>query len=262
MSSETEPKEIGQQSNLKRWIPIAIVAVAMVVGYWLDLHEYLTLSSLIRHRIELSGLVDENLILVVLAYFVVYSAAVAVSFPGASFLTIMGGFLFGWFLGGLTTAIAATLGASVIFLAAKTSVGESLRNKAGPRLNRLSEGFRADAFNYLLFLRLVPLFPFWLINIAPALFNVPLRTYTVATFIGILPGTFVYSFIGAGLDSVIEAQEKSNPGCSEDGTCSIEIDALVTTEIIIAIAGLGILAIIPVLLKKFRTRKQETTEEI
>ena len=241
--------------NFKRWIPIIIIFLIMGIGFWQGWHEHISLSSLIRQRTQLAGIVSENLVLAILIYVCIYIGTVTFSFPGASFLTITGGFLFGWHLGGIFTAFAATCGASFIFLAAKTSFGKVLREKAGPQLNRFADGFQKNAFNYLLFLRLVPVFPFWFVNIAPALFNVKLGVYIVATSIGILPGTFVYSYIGAGLESVIVAQERSNPGCSEQGTCEIEINALVTPELIVAIAGLGVLAIVPVLIQKIRNLK-------
>ena len=257
-STENQPEnqsDNGSGFNFKRWIPIVIILIIMAIGFSQGWHQYISLSSLIQHRAQLADFVSENIVLSILIYAGIYICTVAFSFPGASFLTISGGFLFGWHIGGVVTALAATCGASVIFIAAKTSFGKFLRDKAGPQLNRFADGFNENAFNYLLFLRLVPVFPFWLVNIAPALFNVSLGAYVAATLIGILPGTFVYSYIGAGLDSVIAAQEQSNPGCSEQGTCSIDISSLVTQELIIAIAGLGVLAIIPVIIQKIRKRK-------
>ena len=143
----------------------------------------------------------------------VYIVVVALSVPGGALLTITGGFLFGWLVGGLSTVIGATIGATIVFLIAKTSLGETLAAKAGPWMAKLSEGFRNDAMNYLLFLRLVPAFPFWLINLAPALLNVPLSTFVIATFIGIIPGTFAFAFLGAGLDSIIDKQREAYQAC-------------------------------------------------
>lgn len=200
----------------------------------------------------LANYLAEYPVLTPLIYFVVYTLAVALSFPGASLLTIAGGFLFGWFFGGLLTVVAATIGAALLFIAAKTSVGATLKERAGPFLDKMSEGFRKNAFSYLLFLRLTPVFPFWLVNIAPALFHVPLTTYLIATFVGIIPGTFAYAFVGAGLDSVILAQEQANPGCSAAGTCEVEISALITPELIWAFAALGLVALIPPVIQRFR----------
>jgi uncharacterized membrane protein YdjX (TVP38/TMEM64 family) len=110
--------------------------------------------------------------------------------PGAAVLTLAGRFLFGWFWGGLASMIAATIGAVLVFLIARTALGEPLAARAGPWLAKLRQGFQEGAFNYLLFLRLVPIFPFWLVNLAPALLGVSFWTYTLATIIGIIPGSF------------------------------------------------------------------------
>lgn len=240
--------------RFRRFAPLLLIVVLMVTVYLSGGHEMLSLSTLIRQREALTGLVGEHLLLASLAYVIVYVVAVALSFPGASLLTVMGGFLFGWLVGGGLTALAATLGAALIFLAARTSLGSALRGQAGPFIARMAEGFRQDAFNYLLFLRLAPIFPFWLVNIAPALFDMRLRPYLAATFIGILPGTFAYAFIGTGLDSVIAAQEAADPGCAAAGTCRIDLSALVTGELVAAFIALALAALLPVLLKRLRAR--------
>ncbi|WP_055657522.1 TVP38/TMEM64 family protein [Roseibium aggregatum] len=260
----TPPKDTGQTGGktqertaaerLRKWLPLAVLAGLMVLGFALSLHKQLTLSNLIMQRQDLAGYVEQNLVLAILAYVAIYTVAVALSFPGASLLTIAGGFLFGWVIGGVATVLGATIGACAVFLVARSSFGEVLTNRAGPFLARLAEGFRKDAFHYLLFLRLTPVFPFWLVNIAPAIFKMPLPSYTLATFVGIIPGTFAFTFIGSGLDSVIAAQEAANPGCAASGTCQIDVAALVTPQLLAAFFALGIASLIPVILKKVRNR--------
>jgi uncharacterized membrane protein YdjX (TVP38/TMEM64 family) len=185
---------------------------------------------------------------------VLYVVVVALSVPGAVFLTVFGGFLFGWFMGGVATVIAATVGAVVVFLVARTSVGDALVARAGPRLKCLAEGFRDDAFSYLLFLRLVPVFPFWLVNLAPAFVGVPLRTFAVATALGIIPGTFAFAFAGAGLDSVIMGQKAAQQACTAAGgtDCFVNIDlhALVTSKLLVALVVLGLVSLIPVIVRR------------
>ncbi len=239
-------------SFLKSWGPLIGLGVLMVVGFSQGWHELLSLSSLISERQNLMAYVNERFVFSLGLFFVIYVAAVALSFPGASLLTIGGGFLFGWIVGGATTVVAATMGATVIFLVARSSFGAFLTQKAGPFVEKLASGFRSDAFNYLLFLRLTPVFPFWLVNIAPALFQVPLRTYVLSTAVGILPGTFAFAFIGAGLDSVVAAQEAANPGCAATGTCQIEVGALVTPQLLAAFFALGVASLIPVAIKRWR----------
>jgi uncharacterized membrane protein YdjX (TVP38/TMEM64 family) len=240
----------------RRLWPLALVGAAMVTVYLSGVHEYVSLRTVIREHEALAAAVEANILLVAAAYLAVYALAVAVSFPGASLITVVGGFLFGAFIGTVLTVLAATAGASVIFLAARTSVGEPLRARAGRSAQRLAEGFEENAFSYLLFLRLVPLFPFWLINVAPALFNVPLRVYMVATAIGIVPGTFAYTLLGDGLGAAIEAQEAANPGCARAGTCEIEIGALFTPGLIAALVLLAVASLAPVAVKQWRARRR------
>ncbi len=231
----------------------------MLLAYLFGLADYLSLSKVAEQRDFLKNWTASNLTAALALYVALYIAAVALSIPGAVVLTILGGFLFGWLIGGLATVIAATLGAAAIFLIAKTSLGVSLRKRAGPFINKLAEGFEKDAFNYLLFLRLVPLFPFWLVNVAPAFANVSLRTFSLATLIGIIPGTFAFSFLGNGLDSIIDGQKVAQHTCiaeKSEALCPLELSAsnLITKELLIAFAVMGLAALIPVILKKWKTK--------
>ncbi len=252
IAGETPKRSVS--ARIRTWLPLIVLVGLMGLAFALGLHEQLTLSNLIMRRQELAGYVEANIALALLVYAAAYAVAVALSFPGASLLTIAGGFLFGWVLGGFATVLSATLGACAVFLVARTSFGDILTRRAGPFLSRLADGFRNDAFNYLLFLRLTPVFPFWLVNIAPAMFAMPLPSYALATFAGIIPGTFAFAFIGSGLDSVIAAQEAADPGCAAAGTCRIELSALVTPQLLAAFFALGIVSLIPVILKKLRSR--------
>ena len=236
---------------IRKWGPILAIALLMIVGFVQGWYRHVSLDSLVSNRDLLSSTVNERYWLMLGGYGLLYIAAVALSFPGASLLTIAGGFLFGWLIGGMITVVSATLGASLVFLAARSAFGGFLRERAGGFADRFSAGFREDGFNYLLFLRLVPLFPFWLVNVMPALFNLRLGPYALATLIGILPGTFAYAFIGAGLDSVIVAQRQANPACATNPDCTIHLDpsALITGELIAALIAMGVIALIPPLLK-------------
>lgn len=254
-NNSSTPDGVG--AKLKKWGPLVAIGGLMAFGFSQGWHQYLSLDSLVKNRELLAGYVADHYVLMLGGYMLAYIAAVALSFPGASFLTIAGGLLFGWAVGGVATVLAATIGASIIFLAARSAFGASLRARAGGFVDRFSEGFRDNAFNYLLFLRLVPLFPFWLINVIPALFNVRLGSYFLATFIGIMPGTFAYTFIGAGLDSVIAAQRAANPACATDPNCSVTLDtsALITPELIAAFVALGVVSLIPPVLKALKNRR-------
>lgn len=252
MQSQT-PSTIDK---IKRWGPLAILVTAMLYAFANGWHEQLSLSNLIMNRATLQSFVADNFVMAVLAYMAFYVLAVALSFPGASLITIAGGLVFGWFWGGTITAFAATVGATIIYLIARSSLGETLNKRAGPFLKKLTDGFKENAFSYLLFLRLVPVFPFWLINLAPAFLNVPLPTYIAATFLGILPGTYAYSLLGEGLDSLVAAQETANPGCAELGTCEIDLAAAITPQIIAAIVMMAVISILPIVIKKWRENKK------
>ena len=238
--------------------PVGLLAL-LGLGYSFGLHKYLTLASIVENREALGAYTSAHLMLSLLAFVAIYTLAVAVSFPGATILTILAGLLFGWFVGGIAAIVAATIGATIVFQIAKSSFGDVLAKKAGPFLSRISTGFAKDAFNYLLFLRLVPAFPFWLVNIAPALANVKLRTFMVATFLGIIPGTFAFAFVGSGFDSIITAQQAAHAQCLAENSVAacpftLTVSSLITPQILLAFAALGFVALIPVALKKWKTR--------
>ncbi|XWN31984.1 MAG: TVP38/TMEM64 family protein [Devosia sp.] len=246
--------------SIRRLWPVALIATLMAAFYLSGGHTYISLDTIIRERDTLAAVVEKNLALVAAGYLCFYALAVAISFPGASLITVVGGFLFGWILGGLLTVIAATTGASIVFLAAKTSFGTALRARAGRWTGRLASGFEENAFGYLLFLRLAPIFPFWLINVAPSLFAVPLRTYVTATAIGIIPGTFAYTLLGDGLGGLIDAQEAANPGCAAAGTCAIDLKAIITPTFIAALLALAFASLLPLALKAWRARARKRRE--
>src|SRR6476660_651130 len=178
-------KENTALAWLKRLWPLLLLLAAMALVFAMGWHRYLTLQELVERREAFRTSIAGHALLAILAFMAIYTATVALSLPGAAVLTLAGGFLFGWFWGGLASMIAATIGAIIVFLIARSALGETLAARVGPWLSKLRQGFQEDAFNYLLFLRLVPVFPFWLVNLAPALLGVSLWTYTLATVIGI-----------------------------------------------------------------------------
>jgi uncharacterized membrane protein YdjX (TVP38/TMEM64 family) len=252
--------ESGVPPNKKRpiwwrWLPIALIVIAMIIAYLFGAHRYLSLETVVREHEDLGAFVERHLMSTVLLYFAVYVGAVALSVPGAAVLTVVGGFLFGWAWGGIAAIAAASVGASIIFLIARGPLGGTLRERAGPIAARLAAGFQEDAWSYLLFLRLAFVVPFWLVNIAAALFEVRFLTFVTATVIGIIPGTFAYAFLGAGLDTTIAAHERANPGCAAEGTCEIHLSALANPTMIAAIAVLAVAALIPVVVRRVRRRR-------
>jgi uncharacterized membrane protein YdjX (TVP38/TMEM64 family) len=242
----------------RRALPLLALAAAMAVVFGMGWHKHLTLEGIAANRDRLQGVIAGNFALAVLAYIGLYAAVVALSLPGASVMTLAGGLLFGWAYGGSAALIGATTGATLVFLIAKTALGGTLRAKAGPWVAKLQDGFNDNAMSYLLFLRLVPAFPFFVINLVPALLGVPLPTYVVATFIGIIPGTFAFASVGAGLDSVIAAAKTDYAACvaaTGAAACKLTINAgsLITKELLLAFALLGLAALIPVGMKKWKS---------
>lgn len=249
----------GERRSPWRFLPLALALLGASAVFASGAHRYLSLDSLIDNRERLQAFVDTHRWKALVVYVAVYVTAVALSIPGAVFLTILGGFLFGWLVGGLVAALSATLGAVAIFLIARTSVGDALLRRAGPRLQRLARGFQEDAFSYLLFLRFLPIVPFWMTNLAPALFGVRLKTFYLATQIGLLPGTFAFAVAGSGLDSIIEVQQAARDACLAAGgaPCSLDLHPkhLLTPEIIAAFVALGILALAPILVRRIVSRR-------
>jgi uncharacterized membrane protein YdjX (TVP38/TMEM64 family) len=247
---------------LKRLWPLALLLGAAVFVVAMGWHRYLTLQELVARREALRGSIAAHPWLAALVFMAVYAGTVALSLPGGAVLTLAGGFLFGWFWGGLASIVAATIGAIVVFLIAQSALGEPLTARAGPWLERLRHGFQEDAFNYLLFLRLVPIFPFWLVNLAPALLGMSLSTYALATLIGIVPGSFAYSIAGKGLDSVILAQQAAHQSClakmggDAEKLCPFVLEprALLTPGLLAGFVAFGLLALIPIAVKRFRRR--------
>ena len=237
------PKSAGPRSFLRKAAPLAALAAIAGLVFWFDLDRYLTFAALKEHRSLLVSFVEDHMLLAVLTYVAVYALATAVSLPGGALLSVAGGFLFGAWFGTVWIVVAATLGASGIFLIARSALGGPLRRRAGPALRRMEAGFSENAFSYLLTLRLIPLFPFFLVNLVPAFLGVTLRTYVGATVIGVIPGAFVFASSGVGLGSVFDSSE------------SFSVGSVVTPEILVALTGLGLLSLLPVAYKWRRNRK-------
>jgi len=271
--TEPDAPRAKPRFSLVRLLPLLLVAAAFGAAIWFDLGQYLSLRFIAERQDDLLGFVADNLLLAVLIYMALYIVAVAASLPGASILTVLGGFLFGVFLGPPVVVVAATIGATIIFLVAKTALGDALASRAGGLLDRLKQGFQEDAVSYLLFLRLVPAFPFWLVNIAPAFAGVGVVTFMATTFFGIIPGTTAYVLVGGGLGSIL-ASAQSDPqfqaclareaaGAVEAGPCRLPVSLsdFVTTELIVAAAAMGVVALIPPILKRVRGRKAPAADE-
>jgi uncharacterized membrane protein YdjX (TVP38/TMEM64 family) len=215
-----------------------VLIAGLVVFFALGLQRYISFEVLRENREALLAWVQQKGLLAAIIYIMIYAVAVAFSLPGGAVMSITGGFLFGTLWGALYIVIGATLGATALFIIAKTALGDPLRTRAGPWLQKMEAGFRENAMSYLLVLRLVPLFPFFVVNLVPAFLGVSLPTYVIGTFFGIIPGVFVYASVGAGLGSIFDSGE------------TFSASGILTPQILIALIGLAILALIPVVYKK------------
>jgi uncharacterized membrane protein YdjX (TVP38/TMEM64 family) len=204
-SPDASPDAAPDRPAWRRLWPIGLILAVLALAYALGLHRLLSFEALAAHRASLGGFVAAQPLAAALAYLAAYVAVVAFSLPGGAVMTLAGGFLFGPWLGAGLAVAGATIGACLLFLAARHALAEVLERRAGPLLGRVREELRRGGFWYLLSLRLLPVVPFWLVNLAPALAGMALSPYAAATFLGIIPATVVYAGIGAGLGQVFEA---------------------------------------------------------
>jgi uncharacterized membrane protein YdjX (TVP38/TMEM64 family) len=224
----------------RRLVPLAVVALVSGVVIGMGWHRQLSFETLVRHHEALRDFIATHEASAVAGYVTLYIGAVALSIPVGFFLTMIGGILFGAVLGGMAALFGATIGAILIFLIAKSAIGEQLVRRAGSLAQKLALGFRADAFSYLLFLRLVPIFPFWLVNLVSALCGVRLATFAGATALGIIPMTFAIAFVGASTDasSRQQAAYRSCPAAGHSDCFTFHMNAAVTPEFLAALAAL------------------------
>ena len=218
----------------------ALIALVLTAIFVLHLGHDLTFDALAANRAWLLRLVADRFVVMLLAFGLVYIIATALSLPGSSILTMTAGFLFNPVFGTAIAVGAATLGAILLFVIARTSLGEMFRDRTDGALRKLQDGFRKDAFSYLLFLRLVPLFPFWLVNLAAALLAVRLRVFALGTLIGIIPGAAVYASVGSGLGSILDHGERPN------------LRIIFTPAVLIPILALAVLSLAPIAYRRLR----------
>lgn len=235
MSSSVEvPRAPGRSAG--KLAVAAILATGVAAFFYFGLQEYLTLDALQANRDRLLELTEAHFASAVLLFIAAYSVVTGLSLPGAAILTLGSGFLFGSVLGTLFANIGATIGATLAFLAARYLLRDWVEAKFGSRLGPIQEGFARNAFSYLLTLRLIPLFPFFLVNLVSGLTRIRLGTFVAATAIGIIPGGFVYAYAGRQLGTIRSLSEIASP------------------NVLLAFTLLGALAATPIVYKKIARR--------
>ena len=233
----------GQPRSFRRWLPLAGIALAAMLVLALGYENWLSFDALKEHRQALLEAVERHPIATAAVFVALYALSTALSLPIATLLTLVGGFLFGALAGTAHVVLGATLGAAMLFLAARSAMGSGLRDRAGPWLGKLQDGFRENAFSYLLFLRLIPIFPFFVVNLVPALLGMRLLPYLAATLIGILPASAIYVYAGVGLGSVLDRGE------------NFSLSGILTPEMMAALIGLALLSLLPVLIGRLRRHR-------
>ena len=229
-----------------RFVPLGLLAGAGVLFLALGGARYLSLAALAEHHKWLCDFVIEHNVAAPLVFITVYAALVALSVPAAALLSITSGFFFGIWLGTVCAVVGSTLGAIAIFLAVRAGL-TGIIERAGPRLRRIEAGFREDALSYLLVLRLVPVFPFWLVNLAAGAVGLRLSVYALATFVGMIPASFIYASLGSGLGDVIAQGHEPD----------IDIGVLCRPSVLLPIVGFAVLVLLPVVYKRWRIARSK-----
>src|SRR5881396_702423 len=219
----------ASSSNRGKIVILLLLAAAIGAFFYFDLGRYLSLEALKSNRDALLAFTNQHFALAVALYIAIYCVVVAVSLPGAAILTLAGGFLFGSVLGTVFVNLGATTGSTLAFLAARYLLRDWVEQKFGDRLEPIQEGFAKNAFSYLMTLRLIPLFPFFLVNLVSGLTRINVGTYIAATAIGTLPGSFVYAYAGRQLGMINSLREIASP------------------QVLLAFTLLGLLALTPIL---------------
>lgn len=228
--------------KLKKRLPLLCIVILSFAFIAMDLHHYLSMDALKKNHAALQYYVEMHPVVSVIAFMGSYIAVVALSIPGATFMTLAGGLFFGQWLGALMVVLSATAGACILFMSARMATSGLLAQRSNGMLIRMQSGFQQNAFSYLLTLRLIPVFPFVLVNFAAAVFQVPLKTFFLATLLGIIPGSMVYVSMGVAIQKVIN-------------TPNFTPSLVLEPTILVALIGLGVLSLLPIVYQRVKREK-------
>ncbi len=237
-----EQNRLIKTKSRGKWVILGLIAVGIAAFFIFDLQKYVTLDALKENKAALRQYAQDHYLVTVVLFILIYILQTALSLPGAAILTLAGGFLYGTVLGAIFVNIGATTGAVLAFMAARYLFRDAVEKRFGKRLARIQSGFASNGLNYLLTLRLIPLFPFFLVNLASGLTRIRLSTYVFATAIGILPGSLVFTNAGKQIGGINSIRDIASPG------------------VLGAFSLLGLLALVPVVyhkLKKNRPAKED-----
>ena len=239
-------------AKLKKWLPLLVILSGFGLAYFMGWFKYLNPQLLVENADYLQNLVSDNFILALVGFIALYAILTVFMLP-ASILTVASGFLFGVYVGAPAVVIGATLGACGLFLAAKTSLQDTLKGIAGPFISKMEKEYNESPFAYLFTLRLIPVFPFAVANIAPALLGAKFRDYVITTAIGIIPGTVAFSLIGHGIRATLK-----DAGANPDDINVADLMGTTFVNMLPAFGMLIVVALIPIVYKKFFKKSNAT----
>ena len=228
--------------SLKKLTPILFLILGLIFFLLYDVHQIFELKTLKLYHGELVTWASELGVRAWFMFIGFYIVLVAVSLPGATLMTVIGGLVFGPFLGGILAIIGGTVGAVILFLAARYAFSDLFRFRVGSIPDKMEEAFKENALTYLLILRLIPIFPFWLVNLAPAFFDISIRVYLFATLVGIIPGTFIYSILGDRFGLLLTTDEE------------IYLGIIFEPKFLVPLVALATLILLPLIYKKLKNR--------
>ena len=244
---DPEDKPTAARSvSYRRAVPITVLVVGSGLIFAFGIDDYITLEGMMENRVALQEWVTAHGVASGLVYTAVYALAISISIPGGLILTVAGGFLFGPYMATVCVVVGATIGSTVVFMAARYAFADFLQAMFGSALEKMEAGFNEHPKSYLFVLRLVPIFPFWLVNIVPAFLGVSLNNYVIATFFGIIPPTFIYTLVGDGAGAVLDQGQ------------DLDLSIICEPRFIFPIVGLAVLALVPVVHKKFKSTRTMT----
>jgi uncharacterized membrane protein YdjX (TVP38/TMEM64 family) len=229
--------------SFSRYFMLGILALVFILFFYFKLYNYLTLATLKHYQSAAQQWTTSHYDLAAAIYISAFVLLIACAIPCATFMTLLGGFLFSA-IAILYAEFSITFGGMILYYAVRTAIGSRIAAKKSGWINKLETGFKENAFSYLLILRLVPIFPCWISNIGAGLLNVPLKTFVLATALGILPSTIIYALAGRGLDKIITNNQ-------------VPLSHLILTpSVLFPLLGLAILSLAPVIYKFVKKPEQ------
>jgi uncharacterized membrane protein YdjX (TVP38/TMEM64 family) len=230
--------------SLIHYAALAILVVIFISFFYFRLYDYLTLDTLKYYQAEIQIWTTTHYYLAISLYIILFTSLIACAIPCATFLTLVGGFLFDT-MAIVYAEFSITMGGMILYLAVRSAIGTKLAARKTGWIKKIETGFKQDAFSYLLTLRLLPIMPCWVSNIGAGIFNLPIKTFVSATALGILPSTIIYVYAGRSLDQILVEKAPI-------------FDILFTPSILFPLIGLAVLSLSPVIYKWIKKPDQNS----